>query len=96
VGELSRFPADVQALIRHGVVPGGSLVPGSPDVPVIDRAFILDLDCYVETAMPCDSSQLSGHFLALHAQIDRFFRWSLTEEGSDFFGLEEKHDDVID
>jgi len=32
---------------------------------------------------------LMGQFTALHTQIDALFRWSLTREGEEHFGLEE-------
>jgi uncharacterized protein (TIGR04255 family) len=88
-GALAEFPADVQAVIRHGVVPPGSSVPGSPEVSIPDRAFLLDIDVFVVAQISCDPALLKRHFTALHGQIDRFFRWSLTEKGTHHFGLVE-------
>jgi uncharacterized protein (TIGR04255 family) len=88
-GDLAGLPADVQALVRHGLVPAGSSVPGIPPVQVVQESFLVDLDMFVIAAQAWDVNSLTRQFEALHGQIDRFFRWSLTEPGGEFFGLEE-------
>jgi uncharacterized protein (TIGR04255 family) len=89
VGELAGPPSDVEAIIRHGLVPPGSTVPGVPPIPVEHPAFLLDLDLFVTGSQPLESDELTAQFRTLHAQIDRFFRWTLTPDGDSYFGLEE-------
>jgi uncharacterized protein (TIGR04255 family) len=89
VGELADFPADVQTAVRQGIAPAGSVIPASPDIQIAIRSFLLDLDASAAGAMPCDQDLLGRHFQTLHAQIDRFFRWSLTPEGENYFELSE-------
>lgn len=80
-------PLDVQALIRHGYVPAQSVIPAL--APIENPGFLLDLDLFVEGHQPFDPERLTGQVVALHDQIDRFFRWALTPAGEDYFGLEE-------
>lgn len=94
VGELSACPGDVEAVIRHGPVPAGSVIPGIPPVQLEREAFVLDIDVFVAVGQPFVPQALVDQFSLLHAQIDRFFRWSLTPEGEEYFGLEEA--DAVD
>jgi uncharacterized protein (TIGR04255 family) len=88
VENYSSMPAEVQAIIRHGVAPAGSGVPGLE--PQLERdSFLLDLDLFVLGAQPFDPPALHEQFTILHSQIDRFFRWSLTDEGAEHFQLKE-------
>ena len=87
VNELAGFPAEVQAVIRHGVAPGGSFAPGIPPVRFEDRGFFLDIDLYVATSQEFEISKILSQFDAMHSQIDRFFRWALTSDGEKYFGL---------
>jgi uncharacterized protein (TIGR04255 family) len=89
LGELAKFPVDVQAVIRHGLVPGGSALPGIPPVSVDQESYVLDSDVFVVAPQKWNVDTLSEQFSALHGQIDRFFRWTLTATGEEFFGLEE-------
>jgi uncharacterized protein (TIGR04255 family) len=79
----------VQALIRHGLVPAGSTIPGSPPITTAAVSYILDLDVSVEAPQAFAAESLGGQFADLHSQIDRFFRWTLTPEGAIHFGFEE-------
>ena len=88
-GRLSDFPADVAALVRHGLIPEGSTVNGMPAVPVRARSFVIDADVFCAAAQPWDGGRLERQFSALHGQIDRFFRWTLTVDGERYFGYEE-------
>jgi uncharacterized protein (TIGR04255 family) len=90
IDELSIFPADVQAVIRHGVAPRGSVMPGFPPTTLDDRSFFLDMDLYVTGNQDFDTSSIDEQVRGLQAQIDRFFRWTLTKDGDRNFGLEEK------
>lgn len=80
---------DVHALVRNGVVPPGTIVPGVPPVEVAQLSYLLDLDFFVMVPQRFEPESLARQFLAMHGEIDRFFRWTLTPEGCDHFGFEE-------
>lgn len=85
---LPTAPADVQGLIRHGFVSAQTMI-GDLGVQIQRASYILDLDLFVPAPQPYDPPVLAEQFRALHDQIDRFFRWSLTTEGEEYFQLEE-------
>lgn len=85
--DLAGPPADVQATVRHGAVPAGTDVPGIPPLQVQNSAYLLDLDVYVAGHQPFDSAEILKQFEMFHEQIDRFFYWSLTQEGREHFGI---------
>ena len=91
INELADFPADVQAVIRHGIAPAGSIVPGLPVLRLDDRGFFLDIDIFVVANQDFEVDEILIQFEAMHSQVDRFFRWTLTDEGEKYFGLEEGH-----
>ena len=82
-------PGEVHALIRNGIVPAGAIVPGVPPTQIEQPSYLLDLDLFVATPQRYDADAVGEQFLALHGEIDRFFRWTLTPEGADHFGLDE-------
>lgn len=86
-GDLAGPPFDVQAIIRHGHVPQGSVIPGLQIQPA-SPAFLLDMDLFVEGAQEFDIDALSDQLDLLHGQIDRFFRWTLAPDGEAYFGVE--------
>jgi uncharacterized protein (TIGR04255 family) len=88
VGELSGPPVDVQAVVRHGVIPGNTLIPGAVAQPSPQPAYLIDLDVYVEAPQPFDPEELSRQVAAFHDQIDRFFYWAMTDDGAAYFGCE--------
>jgi uncharacterized protein (TIGR04255 family) len=88
VENYSSMPAEVQGIIRHGIAPAGSGIPGL-ETQLERDSFLLDLDLFVLGAQPFDPLALQEQFAILHSQIDRFFRWSLTDEGAEHFQLEE-------
>ncbi len=90
-GPFAGFPADVQALIRHGVLPLGTEIPFDIGITrqLDQEAYVLDLDLFIQAPQRFDLPELMKQFTALHTQIDAFFRWSLTPEGEKHFGLEE-------
>jgi uncharacterized protein (TIGR04255 family) len=94
VAELAGPPADVQAIIRHGVVPGNTLVPGAVPPQIQRPAYLMDLDVFVEAAQPFDPEELSRQVTAFHDQIDRFFYWAITDDGKAYFGCEVDNDDT--
>jgi uncharacterized protein (TIGR04255 family) len=88
VGDLAGPPVEIQAIIRHGLVPAGTFVPGAP-TQVTNPAYLLDTDIYVEGPQPFSPAELSRQLTVFHDQIDRFFFWILTDEGLAYFGSEE-------
>jgi uncharacterized protein (TIGR04255 family) len=86
--EFSDFPAALQAVVRHGFAPGGSELPGIPPVTLSTNAFFLDLDFYCAGQQRFDAAAILSQFRKLHAQIDGFFYWALTDAGKDYFQLE--------
>ncbi|HXH59118.1 TIGR04255 family protein [Iamia sp.] len=90
VDDLSGPPGDVQAIVRHGFVPSGSVVPGIPPLDVGDPSYLLDVDVATVGHQDFDPDRLVEQFQLFHSQVDRFFYWTLTEEGGHHFGLEER------
>lgn len=80
---------EIHAMIRHGLVPANAAVPGVPPIPSTAPAYLLDMDLFVEQPQPFDADRLADITKALHDQIDRFFYWSLSDEGRRHFELEE-------
>lgn len=87
-GALAGLEGQVQGIIRHGVIPPGSIMKGVPPRPVDERAFLFDMDTFVTTAQPFDVQQLNEQYYALHAEIEKVFHWVVTEEGRTRFGYE--------
>jgi uncharacterized protein (TIGR04255 family) len=88
-GELAGLPAEVQAVVRHGLIPANTAIPGlGPAALPQGMAYLLDIDVYEEAPQEFDPSELSGQATAFHDQIDRFFYWALADEGAKYFGLE--------
>lgn len=88
VGELSGPPVDIQAIVRHGLVPANTMVPGVLPLEPQGPAYLLDIDLFVEAPQPFDPEELSRQLTMLHDQIDRFFFWALAPEGRTYFGCE--------
>jgi len=86
LGEGSGVP---QGVLKHGWVPRGSLLPGVPPIQTRNPGYLLDLDFFIMAPQNYDSERIVGQFSWLHGQIDRFFAWSLTEEGRTHFKYEE-------
>ncbi len=78
----------IEGIIRHGVVPAGSLMQGIPPRPIGQRSFILDMDTFVAAAEPFEPQRLAEQFSELHANIDKVFHWAVTEAGRKQFGYE--------
>ena len=89
IGDLAGPPSDVQAVVRHGAVPAGAVVPGVPPVIVETGSYLLDIDAFVVGGQAFNPSSLTDQFALLHDQIDRFFFWSLTEQGLTHFGYQD-------
>lgn len=90
-GPLASAPADIQALIRHGILPAGTEIPVGTDASrgLKQVSYILDVDMFIQAAQRFDPAALIEQFEALHGQIDAFFRWSLTQEGERHFEVED-------
>ncbi|MGW2226599.1 TIGR04255 family protein [Streptomyces formicae] len=89
-GDFTNFPAAAQGLVTTGWFPSGAVISGVPPVPVKSPSYVLDFDFFVEAPQPFAADSLINQFKVLHSQMDRFFHWSLTEKGAEYFGLEEK------
>jgi len=90
IGTYAGFPVGPEAWIRHGLLPPGTQIPLESGIPrqLQQMSYVIDLDLFVQAPQPFDPHKLLGQFGALHDQIDAFFRWSLTPEGEQHFGLE--------
>lgn len=94
---LTRAPRDarpgwssssVQALIRHGVLPANSVLPGvPPQQPLPTPSFVLDFDLFVVGSQVFQADTVAEQYRALHREIERVFYWTLTEQGARRFGL---------
>ena len=93
VGELKGPPVDIQAVVRHGVIPANTIVPGMVPVQPQLPAYLIDLDIFVAAPQPFDPQELSRQITVFHDQIDRFFYWALTDDGRAYFGCEVDGDD---
>lgn len=93
LGELSGPPVDIQATVRHGLIPGNTIVPGAIPAQPQRSAYLIDLDVFVEAPQPFDAAELSRQVTVFHDQIDRFFFWTMTDEGAEHFGCEVHRDD---
>lgn len=88
-GDFAGAPGEVQALIRHGFAPVGSVIPGFPQIELEQASWLLDLDLFVASQQRFISEALVAQFHSLHSHIDRFFRWAMTDDGVLYFGLED-------
>lgn len=90
-GSLASSPADIQALIRHGVLPAGTEIPVGTEASrnLKQVSYILDVDLFIQAPQRFDPDVIIEQFEALHGQIDAFFRWSLTPEGEQHFEVED-------
>jgi uncharacterized protein (TIGR04255 family) len=86
-GDLAGSPADIQTVVRHGAVPTGTSVPGLPPVTISEASYLLDIDVFVAATQRFDPDMLASQFRQFHSQIDRFFFWSLSDEGRKHFEL---------
>ena len=93
LGDLAGPPVDIQAIVRNGVIPGNTIVPGAIPAQPQRASYLIDLDVFVEAPQPFDPMELSRQVTVFHDQIDRFFSWALVDEGAAYFGYEVDHDD---
>lgn len=88
IGELAGPTADVQAIVRHGLVPPNTMVPGVLPTQPREASFLLDIDIFTEGPQPFAPAELSRQLTILHDQIDRFFFWVLDDDGATYFERE--------
>ena len=88
-GPLDWASGAVQTVIRHGLVPAGTVIPASPPQTLQAKSFLLDLDLFFMVQQPWDSDAICDQYRALHAEIEKFFFWSLTSAGLEHLGFEE-------
>jgi uncharacterized protein (TIGR04255 family) len=89
VRDLSGPPVEVQAIVRHGLIPANTTVPtGTLPIQIQNAAYLLDIDVFVEAPQPFDPGELSRQVTLFHDQIDRFFFWALSQDGLEYFGCE--------
>ncbi len=86
---FANLPSDVKAIIRHGLIPAKTEIPGIAFQPASNSAFLLDIDLIVEGTQNFDTEYLTEQLTGLHDEIDRFFYWCLTEDGKRQFGFKE-------
>ncbi len=77
---------EIQAIVRHGLVPANTMVPGVLPTQPQGAAYLLDIDLFVEAPQPFEAEELSRQLTMLHDQIDRFFFWALAPDGATYFG----------
>lgn len=87
-GPFEALQAPIDGVLRHGVVPAGSLLVGVPSRPVEQRAFVFDMDTSVAAPQPFDATVLPDQFRSLHAEIEKVFHWAVTDAGKAQFGYE--------
>lgn len=80
------FNGQVEGVIRHGVVPPGSVIQGVPPRPVPTPSFLFDMDIFTATPEPFEPARLAEQFTTLHAELEKIFHWSITEDGRKHFG----------
>jgi uncharacterized protein (TIGR04255 family) len=89
-GGIDGTPVDIQAAIRHGLVPPNTVVPGIiPMARAESWAYLIDMDVFIQAPQPFDAEELGRQLSLLHDQVDQFFRWTLTVEGQEHFELRE-------
>jgi uncharacterized protein (TIGR04255 family) len=88
-GPFGALQSPVEGILRHGVVPAGSVVAGVPPRPIEQRSFVLDMDTFVVAAQPFAPDALADQFQALHSEVEKIFHWAVTERGKVHFGYQE-------
>ncbi len=88
-GAFAAFQTPIEGILRHGVVPAGSLLAGVPPRPVTERAFVFDMDTFLTAQQPFDVAALPEQFRALHTEIEKVFHWAVTDAGKDRFGYQQ-------
>ncbi len=87
-----RFPEDQSIQVRHGFFPDGSTVqppPGKP--PPSGPFYLLDFDAWRAFSAPAflkvDPDVIGEYVERYHDEIEKIFRWSITEEFTESLGV---------
>ncbi len=78
----------IEGVLRHGVVPPGSMLVGVPPRAVEEPVFVFDMDAFVAGTQVFDPAGLAEQLRALHAEIEKVFHWAVTAQGRERFGYE--------
>lgn len=78
----------IMGVIRHGVVPPGSVMQGVPPRPIERRTFLFDMDAYSQAQQPFEPERLADQYATLHNEIEKVFHWAVTDAGRARFGYE--------
>lgn len=89
-GMLAGDPGPMVGVIRHGVVPAGSFMQGVPPRQIEQRAFLFDMDTFLESSQPFEPERLAKQCVGLHDEIEKVFFWAVTDAGRERFGYELK------
>ena len=87
-GPFQTLRSPVEGVLRYGVVPAGSILPGVPPRDVLQQTFVFDMDAFVATLQSFEPVSLVDQFRALHAEIEKVFHWAVTDRGRARFGYE--------
>lgn len=71
----------IEGILRHGVVPAGSVVAGVPPRPLDSASLVLDIDMFIAAPQKFIPKTLAEQYSQLHSDIEKVFYWSVTEKG---------------
>ena len=77
----------VEGIVRYGVAPAGSVIAGVPPRPLSSPSMLLDVDMFIAAPQKFTAKDLATQFGELHAEIEKFFFWAITEKGQREFAL---------
>jgi uncharacterized protein (TIGR04255 family) len=86
------FSEDQAIQIRHGLFPDGTVVQPRPtEQPPTGPFYLLDFDAYRTFSAPArlkmEPDIIHNHVKEYHGDIEKLFRWSMTEEFTDSLGV---------
>jgi uncharacterized protein (TIGR04255 family) len=89
---LLRFSEDQSIQIRHGFFPDGSTVQPRPgESPRTGPFYLLDFDMFRLFSAPArldmEPDTIDGYVVRYHDEIEKVFRWSLTEDFTKSLGV---------
>lgn len=87
-GPFQALRTPIEGVLRYGVVPAGSTLPGVPPRDVQQQTFVFDMDTFIAAQQSFDPTSLADQFRALHAEIEKVFHWAVTDQGRTRFGYE--------
>jgi uncharacterized protein (TIGR04255 family) len=89
---LLSFSEDQAIQIRHGFFPDGSVVQPRPgEAPATGPFYLLDFDMFREFSAPVwlnmEPDFVAAYVVSYHDEIEKVFRWSLTEAFTQSLGV---------